>query len=453
MKQFKDKKITAKWAVLSVLFLFFYLTFCFPDILTTYDGGIRFFSGIFTGRFSEIYNYESIFYIPFHFLFGIWCLPITLLELAGVHLAESVFACLWAKLLPVLFLAGCICIFRRLLKETGCRDLSFWTFFLCVSPLIWGPVFAMAQYDVIELFFGMWAVLLAAKEKELSWKSLFLLSVAVACKFIFIFGAVLIVLIKEKRIVYLIRDAFAILGVSLLLLLVFGFGGLTTEPGDLENTYFFSKIISVSISGLIDIPVLFLIFAADCAVAYFYMRPENSREFVVDTAWALSCCYIAFILLIRNSHPQWAVILPPFLFLMMAARDASRVENILVGSAFQLGTFVMQIYVFDWVYLVETSFDRLILRNVHSLYLNGSDVWNAASLIRRFGLDKLMPVVSSFTMALAILLLVRNNVWRPAANIECGQITTDRVSKGAEYFMLAVVFLYLLASVFIAFVV
>lgn len=446
----RTKAFRGKWAVLAFLLLVFFLTFYYVDIIITQNSGIHFFQGLLTGTFYETYYFESVFYIPIHILFGIWCLPVTLLELAGVHAAGTVGAYLWAKLLVVGFCIGVLWLYREMLKLIGCRDVDFWLFFLCASPLFWGPTMVLAQYDVIELFFGMWAMLLAAREKELSWKTLLLLSVAVACKLLFTFGAILLLLVKEKRLGYLLRDLIVMLALTAVFFLIFRVGNVIKVYDELSVGYTQEKIISTALPGLVEMPYLFLVFFADCAIAYFHMKPADSREFLLDMAWLLTSCYSAFVLLLWGSHPFWAVLLVPFLALLLASRENGQVENMLLGIVFQLGTMALQVFVFFWMYLEESCFSYLILRNRKSMKLFGKDILSGSAIIKALGLQQMMPPLAALTLVIAAVLLFRNNIWRPIRGTDAGAEAAEKAKRWMELFLLVFMVLYFLASCVIA---
>ena len=435
-----------KWIILFSFFVLFFFTFYYADIITTQNKGILFFQGIISGNFSELYNFESIFYIPVHIIMGIWCLPVTLLELIGIHAVDTVGAYLWSKLLVVLFGAGCVYCCRKMLMVLDNKDPNYWIFLLCASPLFWSPTLVLAQYDVLELFFGMWAILLAAREKTLSWKTLLLMSFTVSCKLIFGFGMILLLLVKEKRIAYLLRDTVILLICPALLLIVFRTGIISIHHINMSTDYMSSKINSVALPGLLEMPLFYLVFFGSCAIAYFYMFPENGKELIVDISWLFTCVYVAFVLLISYSHPFWAVLLSPFLLLLAASEEHRQPENIIVYVLLQFCIFLLQIYLFDWVFLAKDSFKYLLLRNYSGALLFGRDIPNGAAVIVKYGLEQFLPAVASFALITALVLLVRNNVWysRPERNIT--GLSTTTVKYWTEGVLLLAMILYIYVS-------
>ena len=437
---------TLKWIILFSFFVLFFFTFYYADIITTQNKGIHFFQGIISGNFRELYDFESIFYIPVHIIMGIWCLPVTLLEMYGVHAVDTVGAYLWSKLLVVLFGAGCVCCYRKMLMVLDNTDPDYWVFLLCGSPLFWSPTLVLAQYDVLELFFGMWAVLLAAREKELSWKTLLLMSITVSCKLIFAFGMILLLLVKEKRIAYLLRDAAILLICPALLFIVFRTGIISIHHINMSTDYMSSKINSVALPGLLEMPLFYLVFFGTCAIAYFCMFPENGKELIVDISWLFVCVYVALVLLVSYSHPFWAVVLPPFLLLLAACEERRQAENIIAYVLLQFCIFLLQIYLFDWVFLAKDSFKYLLLRNYSGALLFGRDIPNGAAVIVKYGLEQFLPAVSSFALTIAMVLLVRNNVWYSMPERNLTGLSTTTVKYWTDGVLLIAMMLYIYVS-------
>lgn len=440
----------AKWFVLSLLAIVFFFTFCYTDIIETQTKGIYFFQGLFSGRFSDLYHYESVFYIPIHIIFGIWCLPIAVLELIGIHAMDTVFTYLWSKLLVMVFGVGCILVYRKLLKMISCGDLDFWTFFLCASPLFWGSLLVIAQYDVIELFFGMLAIFLSAKEGYCSWKSFIFMSIAISCKLIFAFGAILLLLVREKRLLYLFRDIVVIMIIPTILFLLFHPFAFASNGGDMSTVYASAKFSLVSLPGLVDMPFFYLVFFADCAIAFFYMKPGNEREYILNIAWLMTSCYSAFILMVDLSHPSWAILIVPFLLLLLAGDQVSQVKNAFLGAVFQLSIFIIQVYIFDWVYLTKDCFQFLLLRNCQSIHLFGKNIARGSTLMDKFGLNQFVAPLASFSLILIILLLFQNNPWYSAPTIRTGVGFMKAGKTWVTWILLVFMTAFLLLSIIIS---
>lgn len=409
-----------KWFFFIVLAGVFFFTLSYSDIVSTLHRGMDFFDSLLSGNGFNNYTYETSHYIPIHILFGVWCLPMLLLCKLGVLCADSVFVYLWAKALLIVALLTLIYSFRKLLDIVECDDKDFWTFALCTSSLLFLPTFSMGMYDILEISIGLYAVTKAAKEDALSWMTLVILSVAVSFKFLFIFAAIVIVLIKEKRILYLIRNMLVVMSFSAFFFLIFTVGKVgTLDGGGLVNNYY-CYIADKVFPAMYDMPLFFIIFFITCFSAYF-SKPGKGKEFVKSVCWHCALAYVGFSLFLSSAHPQWFLLLVPFLLIFLAENKLSATENILLLLLFELTITIVLAYKFDWVYLTNNNFSYLLLKDIQPLHLGGHEFADFRTLVSRLGLDWSINVLTAFSFSTAIFIFARNNPWKPAAPLGDGR--------------------------------
>lgn len=223
------------WAVLALILAGYYFTLCFSDIVITYTHTINFLDCVRMGNISGFYDYCLLhrhpdhqygadYLLPVYFVFSVWNLPVwILLKLGIVTDPYSPWCILWCKGLPLLAFIGCCWMLCRILHRISfTKEQCERTIFLfSTSLLLVVPLFATAQYDVLELFFILAGIYCRMREGRLSWRVLVLFSFAATLKSFALFVFLMLVLLDEKRLLYIIRDIFV--GVAGMLLSILPF--------------------------------------------------------------------------------------------------------------------------------------------------------------------------------------------------------------------------------------
>lgn len=309
--------------VLCVLAVLAFLLWNHPDIEETARHTRILLEDVFSGRFLSFYEdtmagraaygYANAahYHIAFYLLCGIWNLPLFLLDKL-VTLPDLVFV-FWTKLIG----AGAWVVSGLLLGALGRRlkvdarwcdalPLCFW---LC--PIAFFTVLAMGQYDSVCLVFLLWALLLYLDDRMIAFS--LVMGLAVVCKMFAIFLVIPLLLLREKRISRLA-------GYGLLSLWLYLPGTLLFWQRNGDVGYFNSLIADRLFAA--ELPFaggasLFLVLLALLYAFCWAWRPAD-RQAVRQRVPYLCLAVFALLFLCVDWHPQWLILLTPFLLLTTA---------------------------------------------------------------------------------------------------------------------------------------
>ena len=398
------------WLGLAILLAAAFLTMFYVDLQITSDHALLFLDMLFDGEALQFYAVsEAAYFPPVYLIFAVWLLPVWLLCRLGLAVPHSAACLLWSKCLPLLAAFGCLWMFRKILRAIRSEDEEFWSFLLCSSLLFTLPVFATAQYDVIELFFGLLGFYMASREERLSWRTLLVLSLAVSLKLLMLFPIILLILLKEKRFSRIALDVLSLAAVSFVSTLPF-FGTYSTGAGSFSEEML-DKLLAVTLpTGVGNVSVFCLLFLTICLTAYCQKAPEDPAAFFRTVSWLAAAHFFAFFLFVDSAHPFWAVLMAPFVILLLAQAPGRLKLNLLLETLLELCLILLQSHQFRWVCLTDSSFSYLLLRNVPSLHLYPEGpISSFAQVINGLGLDALLPAVTALLLLCAGGLLALNH--------------------------------------------
>lgn len=300
-----------------------YLLFAHPDILetarhayillrSTFDG--QFFS-FYENTLTRVYGYDysnaAHYNIAVYLLYALWELPLYALEKLTGAVFSDVALALWCKAIGVGFYLGCGILLGRLAEAYGCggkaaawAPLAFW-----LNPISFLTVAIMGQYDSICLFFVLWA-LLAYKRKEL-WKFSFIMGAGLVCKFFPLFLLLPLLLLAEKRplkvVAYLAASFWLYLPTTLL------FRGNTGDAAFFNGLMTDRLFAQCFPGGAMNASYIGIGMALLCVAAWLYTPPTENAQDAAVLYTGLAVFGILFLLVLW--HPQWLLLLVPFLVL------------------------------------------------------------------------------------------------------------------------------------------
>lgn len=404
------QKRTYWWLGLAVLLAAAFLTMFYVDLQITSDHGLMFLDMLADGEVLQFYAVsQAAYFPPIYLIFAVWMLPVWLLCRLGLAIPHSTGCLLWSKCLPLLAAIGCLWMFRRILRAIRSEDEDFWSFLLCSSLLFALPVFVTAQYDIIELFFGLLGFYMASQEEHLSWRTLLVLSLSVSLKLLMLFPIILLILLKEKRFLHIALDFLCLAAVSFVSTLPF-WGTYSTGAGSFSERML-EKLLAVTLpTGVGNASVFCLLFLTICLVAYCQKAPKDPAGVFRTVSWFAAAHFFAFFLFADGAHPFWAVLMSPFVILLLAQNPGRLKLNLLLETLLELCLILLQSHQLRWVYLTDSSFSYLLLKDVPSLHLYPKYAIDCfAQVINGLGLDVLLPAVSALLLLCTGGLLALNH--------------------------------------------
>ena len=354
-----------------VLFLFFVFD-CYADIVTTYLHSMGLLEALTKGKLFQFYDYSTEFIsayrsmvtppaYPFlvYFIFAIWNLPVFILhQIFGIDYMYPLFL-LWCKGMLVLFSAGSVKLLREILKQHGHETKLKLAIFLFSSSLFFVlPVFAVAQYDIIAVFFILWGMKSYLSEERISGRTIILFSVAVTLKYFAILFFIPLVLMREKRI-------FRCMGNIILSLIPAFLGGIVFPnhseivKSGFQSLFLAEKLFGGKIAGGATELCEFVGLYIGTVIWAFYIKPESREAYFKNVVWLGTAVYLLFICFV-DINPYWAVLASPFLVLLIVQNPENQKINLILDIFLNVLASLVWIVKYDWIYLWNNNMHYLL---------------------------------------------------------------------------------------------
>lgn len=337
---FKDmtKPNHVDWLLTIAIILFCYVSFNHGDITATATHGKDLLECIFLGKFFEFYDYTqstAVYPIAIYLVFAVWSIPVFIayriigIPLWGVLSYSDIpyLVLMWYKLLPTIFYIGTAYLLYRIVLEIKLdKNTAKWISFLFISaPVGIFSQFVFGQYDSLGLFFTVWALYMFIKKRYYAFSVL--CAVAITFKMFAFFFFVPLILLVEKRVLHIIKYCIIAFSGYLLCTLLF-----VNSQGNSDAMKFSGNILPRLFLHGIDtlmgtISLFTLSMMAICVMAY-NKEVKDEREYIAYSIYLPFFSYgtlFCFILW----HPQWVLLLMPFMSLAMLLSDKPNSSYIL----------------------------------------------------------------------------------------------------------------------------
>lgn len=458
LKQKLDKRDAALWSCLLGTLCIFYFCLMYPDINVTHHHSLTLLDCVFTGDIGRFYSHTvenqfggwaAVYYITVYIVFAIWNLPIWLLCKVGVITAQGRIALLWVKLLVFVSVLGCAFFLRQLLPAMKTKGKSAAVFLMLSSLVVVLPAFAMAQYDSLTLLMTLWGIYFYINEENISWKTLLVFSLAISLKLFALFPFVMLVLLKEKRILHILKDLIA--GIAVSAIAVLSYAG---DPGykiavSSFNDNMLNRLIERVIPGGSGGISLFFLGAMAVYIIAYYVVPKNKSDYEKYIAWLGTLFFFSFILFV-NVHPQWTIMITPFLLLMILQNERNLKINLILETAMEISLVIIWLICYDWVFLQYNSFSYLGLKYL-PIISDAFGIQNMTVVLHHFGIPSLLPAFYAIFAACGFALLIINNPWTKAT--EGNHYAENSFIKGVCLFRLLILIGYFLCGFLVTYIV
>lgn len=366
-----------KWEYLfGMLFvLVITLSTMYYDFFITLRHGINFWYALFEGHPLSFYSYASAipgatlnrtvqsgaaYDFTIYAFFAVWNFPAWLYERISGNYAESCFLFLaWGKLmLPVIAILTAGGMKKILEFITGNdRDTAAMIYTYAFSGILLSAVCSIGQYDIIGVMFAVYGVYYFLKK---DYKKFYLFfGVAITCKYFAVILFVCLVLLHEKRILYIIRNLAGGCYLVVIEKLLFSLGRSyqsihaavsgAAEAGqagagqgvvgvDLLPTRIKYLFHLKTFMGVDSLSVFIFLLALLWTYCYLQKR-EEGYDFYYKVIYIAFCINVVFILY-TASTPYWAVLFVPYMMLLIYCRAENRKINLCLETM-GIGSFLV----------------------------------------------------------------------------------------------------------------
>lgn len=429
-KFFTENPNKIEYGMAAVALFFIFTTMFYADNFGMFLTYLWTNEGLFEWNSLDLFGSIQLPYGLIHqWICEIWVLPINILyHLFGFDF-NSPMAVLWYKLCIPIFALLCMREMGRIAETLQIeRTRIKWMQFLFItSVLVALPVFHIAQTDMMYLFFMLMGVHALLKQDT---KRFFLyFAISVSFKVISLFIFIPLILLEEKRILYLFRNM--VLGCAIIPLqqiwyqviaklnsvlfpVVQSIESTVNVAGATEGvesqeevmagfyTHFIKKSLYFEFPAVrkgYTASLLIFLFALLCLWCYMQKKEEGKN-------WQQKCMYASVMSLIlffvmASPSPYWIVILYPFLFLLIYMNHTCLRINLILEKGFTLTMFLVYVMNTYWVYGGAQSFDWLCLTK-WGMVPTGHEFQggpNIAGYLEKLGVDKLMLVITAICLA------------------------------------------------------
>lgn len=361
------------------------------DFFATFRDGINFWYALFEGHPLSYYSYAAAipgatpnreivcgaaYDFTIYGFFAVWNFPAWLYERISGNYAESSLICMmWAKLmLPVIAIV--IARGMKMILEfiTGTdRDSATMIYAYSFSGILMMAAYSVGQYDIIGVLFAVYGVYYFLKK---DYKRFYLyFGVAITCKYFAMILFVCLVLLHEKRILYIIRNLAAGCYLVLIEKFLFSFGksyaSLHPTVGKVHTggsegvvgTLLLSSRVQYlfhlkTFMGVDTMSVFIFLVALICVYCYLQKREETYDFYykVIYIAFAINAVFILY----TASTPYWAIVMVPYMILMIYCRTENRKINIsleLIG----VGSFLVWHFAREPYFFYSENYEGMLL--------------------------------------------------------------------------------------------
>ncbi len=414
-----------EWLAWGGLCIFSLLSFIYGDVITTSCFSVECIESILNGDLLNFYQNTidrpsflldpAVYDLPIYLILGILEIPLLIYSrIYGIeNMALHSSACLvWIKLILVLFVLGTAIIIYEICKEMGVsKKNSKWASWIFLTSVhLFVPAVILSQYDIISVFFMMLAWLAYLKNKKAGFYLCFALAVTLKLFALFIF--VPLVLLKEKRVLYIIIELLK--GCSLLIfirLLFYNNIGYKIATGSfMDDMLQKFSVTSIGNVGFVGVSLFAVVYFCVCIVAYTLKISEESE--IINWFYYLSFIVFGTFALFCVINPYWALLYVPFSVLLLFIKTDKFKINLYLEMFMAIGLQICLANQSSWVYsnglVVPTYFAKWVL--------NENPRYGAiADLLDKSGLASFLPLIAGMTVACFLGMVIINV---PKKNIE-----------------------------------
>ena len=380
------------------------------------------------------------------FICEIWCLPVNIIYKIKWFEPANVWTVLWYKSFVLIFFTLGIREMIAISKKIGIEEKyrKWMVYIFATSLLVALPVFHIAQSDSIYVFFMLKGF--SAYLDDDYKKFILYFALAIDCKYMAVFMFIPLVLLREKRILYIIRDA--IIGVILIpvqfvwfkivvwldklvyhsneavakLDTVVSGASSVQDTGmasyadkvDADNMGFLSHVYRRML--YFELPairkeyvasVLIVMFALVCIWCYIRKRNEQNR---VEDALYIGFVSMTLLFAWSSPNPYWIVAMYPITFIMIYKNKKMLRINLLLELGFSLTMFLIYLDSMPFVYGGTENFMHMPLQDwfglipVHT-FETGPTVYGYLS---KLGISSMMPIIVAICLACFIAWIIIN---------------------------------------------
>ena len=330
------------YLLIAVMIVFCMGVFYYSDFSDTLDNSVILSKAILDHKFLDFYEiaaktasiqtiYPANYNVFLYFVFLIWNIPVVIIinKTMNLDYMNSFYALFWCKMLITLSLV-LVAILIRKISSTYIKDkkvLSLSSILFLSSSLMVVSSLIACQYDSLALIFILLGIYGCIKDKPWLFYLSFIIAMPLKAFALFIFIPLL--LLKEKRIFFIILKLILVFSLNIILELPFRNNPWYTLALGSQNRDAINLILSSNLTiGSITINIFMLLFLALCV--YCYITNIEKDELKKQKYVYISALAMAIFTLSIHIRSYWIVLIVPFLILISLFNKKKLKANMLL---------------------------------------------------------------------------------------------------------------------------
>lgn len=439
IKPYKWEYIFGCFFVLLILFSEMYF-----DFFATFRDGINFWYALFEGHPLSFYSYArsiegatpnrvvlcgAAYDFTIYFFYAVWNFPAWIYERISGNYAESCFIFLaWGKLLhPILAIIAARGMKKILEFITGSdKDAAAMVYAYFFSGILIMAAYFIGQYDIIGVVFAVYGLYYYLQK---DYKRFYLyFGAAISCKYFALLLFICLVLFYEKRILYIIRDIAGGCYLVVIEKILFSLGKsyesihaaasqtTTTVQGSASAEIVGVDLLSSRIKYLfhlktamgVDVVSVFMLLLGLIWVYCYLQKREENYCFYYKVIY-IAFCINAIFILYTASTPYWAILMVPYMFLMIYCRADNRKLNLFLETV-GIGSFIIWHFAREPYFFLSGNCEGMLLYYLLGkpyFYQTGlSSAMNALSEEGKILASPINMIRSVFYVCMLIILII-----------------------------------------------
>lgn len=356
----------AEWIFVIAVGLFLSSFYLYGDIAHTTGCGIKVWDCLFEGKLSTFYSvsYTGIpgtfleetgggeYDFAMYVIFALYNFPLWIWEkISGYSFLEFYLTRLYSKGIVWIFSAiSAYLIYKIALVCELKKEEAKWASFLFFSSAIFSiAVVVVSGYDIISVVFTLLGIYGYLRSNSKCFILSFAMAVALKMFALWIF--IPLVLLREKVVWKIVLCGLAVISVLAIPKIFFGSGTKTLEvishaDGIVNGALFPSSEIGtaeLTFISMENLPLMFVGMITIWLICYFHKKELKNREVVY-----LCALVMAIFILTVKVHPQWGILLLPYMVLIIMFHPYRMRENLILEGVFSVGFVLNKAIGYYW---------------------------------------------------------------------------------------------------------
>lgn len=437
-------------AVLLTSFLIFFYT----DYSDTLDNGVLLAESVANGRFTDYYRYaaknshamsqySANYSIFLYGIFALWNLPTVIAHIvSGFDYMSSVAALLWCKALILAAVIAASFVLKKIVSlYSDLRGAQLAQILFLSGSCVVIPSMVTVQYDILSVLLMLCGIYYYLKDRE----GLFVLffALAVPLKLFAVFVFIPLILLREKRIPFIVLKLIPAFAVNFICALPFSGDPWYELCLGTQNRDAVDLLLRDTVSiGDNKLNLFILIYIAVCVFCYIrkdsFSRGKDavseigcsetavkSQDKTHDVACAceppadialtyryylpLYACFAVFaaFMIFVPIRSYWVILVVPFeIFAVLFNRERLRANILLLTLG--TGCYTVYSYISHWIYNTSYLVSKLALPMFVSLPSENRKYTSVNDMFSKLGISQFSDVLRTVFCASLIILLMIN---------------------------------------------